>query len=204
VVADVCGKGVSAALMMANLQANLRGQAQARRDTYKNGVPPLVKGDSPARRVVERVNQQVAGSMMDASFITLFYAEFDERRSTLRFTNAGHNPPLLFSDGGGEAERVRRLDVGGTVLGLFCDTEFEEGEVELRSGDTLVAFTDGVIEARSPLGEEFGEDRLVELLLENAGLPAAGIESRILRAVEDWTAEAEQEDDLTLLILKVK
>ena len=90
------------------------------------------------------------------------------------------------------------------MLGLFCDTEFEEEEIELRSGDTLVAFTDGVIEARSPLGEEFGEDRLVELLLENAGLPAAGIESRILRAVEDWTAEAEQEDDLTLLILKVK
>ena len=204
VVADVCGKGVSAALMMANLQANLRGQAQARRDTYKNGVHPIVSGDSPARRVVERVNQQVAGSMMDASFITLFYAEFDERRSTLRYTNAGHNPPLVFSDGAREAGRVRRLDVGGTVLGLFCNTEFEEEEIELRSGDTLVAFTDGLIEARSPLGEEFGEDRLIEVLLENAGLPAAGIESRILRAVEDWTAEAEQEDDLTLLILKVK
>jgi phosphoserine phosphatase RsbU/P len=208
VVADVCGKGVSAALMMANLQANLRGQAQAQRDTYHDGVhtlvEPLVRGDSPARRVVERVNQQVTGSMMDASFITLFYAEFDERRSTLRYTNAGHNPPLLFSEVGGEAGRVRRLDVGGTVLGLFCDREYEEEEIELRSGDTLVAFTDGVIEARSPLGEEFGEDRLVRVLLENAGSPAAEIESRILRAVEDWTAEAEQEDDLTLLILKVK
>jgi phosphoserine phosphatase RsbU/P len=208
VIADVCGKGVSAALMMANLQANLRGQAQAQRDTYHDGVHtlvgPLVRGDSPARRVVERVNQQVAGSMMDASFITLFYAEFDERRSTLRYTNAGHNPPLLFSNNGKDAGRVRRLDVGGTVLGLFCDTQFEEEEIELRSGDTLVAFTDGVIEARSPLGEEFGEDRLVEILMENAGLPAAGIESHILRAVEDWTAEAEQEDDLTLLILKVK
>src|SRR5262245_1323982 len=104
VVADVCGKGVSAALMMANLQANLRGQAWAYRDTYHDGVHtlvgPLVRGDSPARRVVERVNQQVAGSMMDASFITLFYAEFDERRSTLRYTNAGHNPPLLFSHNG--------------------------------------------------------------------------------------------------------
>jgi sigma-B regulation protein RsbU (phosphoserine phosphatase) len=204
VVADVCGKGVSAALMMANLQANLRGQAWAYRDTYKDGVHPLVRGDSPARRVVERVNQQVVGSMMDASFITLFYAEFDERRSTLRYTNAGHNPPLLLSNGRRDGEGVRRLDVGGTVLGLFCDTKFEEEEIEMRSGDTLVAFTDGVIEARSPLGEEFGEDRLVEVLLENAGLPAAEIENRILRAVEDWTAEAEQEDDLTLVILKVK
>jgi phosphoserine phosphatase RsbU/P len=204
VVADVCGKGVSAALMMANLQANLRGQAQAHRDTYHDGVHAIVRGDNPARRVVERVNQQVAGSMMDASFITLFYAEFDERRSTLRYTNAGHNPPLLFSNGGREARRVRRLDAGGTVLGVFCDTEFEEEEIELRSGDTLVAFTDGLIEARSPLGEEFGEDRLVKVLQENAGLPAAEIESRILRTVEDWTADAEQEDDLTLVILKVK
>ncbi len=90
------------------------------------------------------------------------------------------------------------------MLGIFCDTQFDEEEIELRSGDTLVAFTDGVIEARSPLGEEFGEDRLVEIMMENAGLPAAGIESRILQAVEDWTAEAEQEDDLTLVILKVK
>ncbi|HEV2668495.1 MAG TPA: SpoIIE family protein phosphatase [Blastocatellia bacterium] len=204
VVADVCGKGVSAALMMANLQANLRGQAWAYRDAYQGGAHPLVRGDNPARRVVERVNQQVVGSMMDASFITLFYAEFDERRSTLRYTNAGHNPPLLLSNGRRDREGVRRLDVGGTVLGLFCDTEFEEEEIELRSGDTLVAFTDGVIEARSPLGEEFGEDRLVEVLLENAGLPAAEMENRILRAVEDWTAEAEQEDDLTLLILRVR
>ena len=201
VVADVCGKGVSAALMMANLQANLRGQAQANRDAYQSGVHPIA---NPARRVVERVNQQVAGSITDASFITLFYAEFDERRSTLRYTNAGHNPPLLFLNGGRDGERVRRLDVGGTVLGLFCDTEFEEEEIELRSGDTLVAFTDGVIEARNPLGEEFGEDRLIEVLLENDGLSAAEIENRILRAVEDWTAEAEQEDDLTLVILKVR
>jgi sigma-B regulation protein RsbU (phosphoserine phosphatase) len=90
------------------------------------------------------------------------------------------------------------------VLGIFCDTEFEEEEIALRSGDTLVAFTDGVIEARSPLGEEFGEDRLIEVLLKNAGLSAAELEKRILRAVEDWTADAEQEDDLTLVILKVR
>jgi len=200
VVADVCGKGVSAALMMANLQANLRGQAQAHRDAYNNGIHPAA---NPAQRVVERVNQQITESMMDASFITFFYAEFDEQRSTLRYTNAGHNPPLLLRGRRKDGERVRRLDVGGTVLGLFCDAEFEEEEIQLESGDALVAFTDGVIEARSPLGEEFGEDRLIEVLLENTRLPAAEIESRILRAVEDWTAEAEQEDDLTLVILKV-
>lgn len=204
VVADVCGKGVSAALMMANLQANLRGQTRAYHDAYKNGAHPLAMAANPARRVVERVNQQVAGSMMDASFITLFYAEFDERASTLRYTNAGHNPPLLLCNEKRDGNCVRKLDVGGTVLGVFCDTEFEEEEIKLQSGDTLVAFTDGVIEARNPLGEEFGEDRLIEVLRESAGLPAAEIEKRILRAVEDWTAEAEQEDDLTLVILKVR
>jgi phosphoserine phosphatase RsbU/P len=204
VVADVCGKGVSAALMMANLQANLRGQTRAYQDAYENGGRPLAMAAKPARRVVERVNQQVAGSMMDASFITLFYAEFDERASTLRYTNAGHNPPLLFCNGKRDREDVKKLFVGGTVLGVFCDIEFEEEEIELRSGDTLVAFTDGVIEARNPHGEEFGEDRLIDVLMENAGLPAAELEKRILRAVEDWTAEAEQEDDLTLLILKVR
>lgn len=194
-VADVCGKGVSAALMMANLQANLRGQALAYRDADNH---------NPARRIVDRVNQQVTGSMLDAGFITFFYAEFDERRSTLRYANAGHNPPLLLREGRKDGELVKRLDVGGTVLGIFCDAVFDEEEIQLESGDTLVAFTDGVIEARNPLGEEFGEDRLIQVLLENYRLPAAGIESRILRAVEDWTAEAEQEDDLTLVILKVR
>jgi sigma-B regulation protein RsbU (phosphoserine phosphatase) len=204
VIADVCGKGVSAALMMANLQANLRGQARAYSDAYTNGVTSLATAANPARRVVERVNQQVAGSMMDASFITLFYAEFDERTSILRYTNAGHNPPLLLCNENEGGNAVRRLYAGGTVLGIFHDTDFEEEAIELRSGDTLVAFTDGVIEARSPLGEEFGEDRLIEILLKNAGLPAAELEKRILRAVEDWTADAEQEDDLTLVILKVR
>jgi phosphoserine phosphatase RsbU/P len=204
VVADVCGKGVSAALMMANLQANLRGQTRVYQDAYESGGRHLAMVANPARRVVERVNRQVADSMMDASFITLFYAEFDERTSTLRYTNAGHNPPLLFCNGKKDREVVRKLYVGGTVLGVFCDTEFEEEEIELRNGDVLVAFTDGVIEARNPRGEEFGEDRLIDVLMENAGLPAAELEKRILRAVEDWTAEAEQEDDLTLLIIKVR
>jgi phosphoserine phosphatase RsbU/P len=204
VVADVCGKGVSAALMMANLQANLRGQTQLYQDAYENGGRPLAMAANPARRVVERINRQVAGSMMDASFITLFYAEFDERTSTLRYTNAGHNPPLLFCNEKPDREGVRKLYTGGTVLGVFCDIEFEEEEIELRNGDVLVAFTDGVIEARNPRGEEFGEDRLIDVLMKNPGLPAAELEKRILRAVEDWTAEAEQEDDLTLLIIKVR
>ncbi len=197
VVADVCGKGVSAALMMANLQANLRGQVQVYHDTYDQA--------HPIRRIVERVNQQVAESVMDSSFITFFYAEFDERRRVLRYVNAGHNPPLLVrakSDG----VTIERLDRGGTVLGLFCDAEFEDAELQLESGDVLVAFTDGLIEARSPDGEEFGEERLIDCLMEltkNLKRDAASIEQEILRAVKTWTHDSEQEDDLTLVVFKV-
>lgn len=221
VVADVCGKGVSAALMMANLQANLRGQALAYRDAYNYKMSLAAQSESadkqstlrsvddglrwrPVKRIVERVNQQVAESVIDASFITFFYAEFDEQHSTLRYTNAGHNPPLLVRADEKGRGRVEKLDCGGTVLGLFCDVEYEEGELHLESGDALVAFTDGLVEARNPSGEEFGEERLIQTLLKYARLSAANIEDQILRAVEDWTADAEQEDDLTLVILKVR
>ncbi len=225
VVADVCGKGVSAALMMANLQANLRGQVQAYRDTYTYRIGLAAQSEMPeyradvatgarlgdlrskahsVERIVRRVNQQITESVMDASYITFFYAEFDEQGSTLCYANAGHNPPLLVRAGKKGKDRVERLETGGTVLGLFRDVDYEEAELRLESGDVLAAFTDGLVEARNPLGEEFEEERLIQVLLGCAHLPAAQIESRILRSVEEWTAEAEQEDDLTLLIFKVR
>lgn len=224
VVADVCGKGVSAALMMANLQANLRGQVQAYHDAYNfkmtlaaqsdafeaaGGSPTVSKRIAepqahPVKRIVQQVNQRVAASVIDASYITFFYAEFDERRSTLRYTNAGHNPPLLFRTKRAGEERIERLDRGGTVLGLFDDVEYEDVELNIESGDLLIAFTDGLIEAHNPQGEEFGEERVIDLMLENAHLPAAEIEKQILSAVNEWTLDSEQEDDLTLVIFKVR
>jgi phosphoserine phosphatase RsbU/P len=189
VVADVCGKGVSAALMMANLQANLRGQV-GQGDSYR------------VERIVQRVNQQLVDSVIDASYITLFYAEFDEKTDTLRYTNAGHNPPLLLrrkrSDG------IERLERGGTVLGLFRDVVFEGGELKMESGDLLVAFTDGLIEARNPGNEEYGEERLIAAIIEHCHLSAADVEKNILRSVKEWTSDAEQEDDLTLVVVRVR
>jgi sigma-B regulation protein RsbU (phosphoserine phosphatase) len=217
VVADVCGKGVSAALMMANLQANLRGQVLAYRDAYQDRLERVasVEGgeamsmsglpDGRVKRIVERANRQITGSMMDANYVTLFYAEFDEQAGTLHYTNAGHNPPLLLrgsrKDKKGQPE-VERLDRGGTVIGLFQDVEYEDGELLLESGDLLVAFTDGLIEARSPQGQEFGEERLIRLLAKSTHLSSADLEKMILKTVKSWTANAEQEDDLTLVIVK--
>lgn len=206
-VADVCGKGVSAALMMANLQANLRGQVQAYHDAYvlKVQSAPGAASDTairthPVHLIVQRVNQQLAGSMIDASYITFFYAEFDERNSTLRYTNAGHNPPLLLRS---RDARIEKLERGGTVLGLFSDAEYESDELRLEAGDILIAYTDGLVESRNRRGEEFGEERLGKLLLQHAHLDAARLEEQILRVIQQWTTDAEQEDDLTLVIFKV-
>ncbi|MDQ3011657.1 MAG: SpoIIE family protein phosphatase [Acidobacteriota bacterium] len=229
VVADVCGKGVSAALMMANLQANLRGQVQACHDAHSFKLSFAAQASAqaavhasgptgtqalyprmadlsahPVQHIVHRVNQQVAASVMDSSYITFFYAEFDEQRMTLRYTNAGHNPPLLLRAKINGEKKVECLDRGGTVLGLFYDVEYEDVELTLESGDVLVAFTDGLVEACNPEGEEFSEERVRQLLLRNAHLSAAEIEQQMLRAAKAWTHEAEQEDDLTLVIFKVK
>jgi sigma-B regulation protein RsbU (phosphoserine phosphatase) len=189
VVADVCGKGVSAALMMANLQANLRGQVGQEQADH-------------VERTVQRVNQQLVDSVIDASYITLFYAEFDERDNTLHYTNAGHNPPLLLRRKG--SDEIERLERGGTVLGLFHDVVFEKGELKLESGDLLVAFTDGLVEARNPGNEEYGEERLISAIIEHCELSAANVEKNILRSVKEWTSDAEQEDDLTLVVVKVR
>jgi len=231
VVADVCGKGMSAALLMSNLQANLRGQVQAYRDLYEArggatvtalevlpatpGEPAQAQsallqrhGQSPeawtvrhsVSQVVARVNRQIEGSINDSRYVTFFYAEYEEATALLRYTNAGHNPPLLVR----HDRRVERLECGGPVLGIFREAEYEEGTVKLTHGDLLVAFTDGLIEAHNAAGEEFGETRLCEVLKANLTLPPSKIEQALLQAVRDWTNGAEQEDDLTLVLLKCR
>jgi len=213
VVADVCGKGVSAALMMANLQANLRSQIVAFHDTVGDRVlrsaplstAPVVgealRSAASGRnigRILERVNRLVAGSMLEANYITLFYTEFDEVTSRLSYVNAGHNPPLVVRNGGD----VEMLDKGGTVLGLFRDVVYDVGDVKMDVDDLLVAFTDGLVEARNANGDELGQDRLTEVVRTYAHLSAAEIEQSILRSVREWTGGAEQEDDLTLVVIK--
>jgi sigma-B regulation protein RsbU (phosphoserine phosphatase) len=194
VVADVCGKGVSAALMMANLQANLRSQVQARHDL-------CLEGKHSVSGVVKQLNQMIAASSPEASYVTLFYAEFDERSALLHYTNAGHNPPLLLRNGGSEFER---LECGGTVVGLFRDAGYDEGVVQLRSGDLLLAYTDGLIEARDPQGEEFGEERVAAAVLQHTSEPAEAIKQHLLAAVSQWAQGVEREDDLTLLVCKCR
>jgi sigma-B regulation protein RsbU (phosphoserine phosphatase) len=206
-VADVSGKGISAALLMSNVQASLRSQAL----THNSGGAHGTLAD-----LVSAMNRLLYASTGTASYVTFFYGQFDERSKTLTYVNAGHNPPLLIRDGGAWPEtagpradgdtrrRNLRLDKGGMVVGLFEDVGYEEETIQLRPGDLLCAYTDGVSEAENVAGEEFGEARLQEVLAAAAHLPAAELRDEIVRHVEAWCMGVPQYDDLTFVILKVK
>jgi sigma-B regulation protein RsbU (phosphoserine phosphatase) len=182
-VADVAGKGIPAALLMSNLQAAVRGLAcpSLAPDLLCNGLNSLVWKNTHTDR-----------------FITLFYAQLDVATRRLRYVNAGHNPPMVMhADGSHE-----RLQEGGGVLGVFEEQSFGLGVVDLAPGDRLVLFTDGVTEASNSEGEEFGDWRLVSLLEEKRGLPAAALREKIAAAISEFSG-GHLTDDATLLVLAV-
>jgi sigma-B regulation protein RsbU (phosphoserine phosphatase) len=194
-LADVSGKGVAAALIMSVVQASLRIIAS--------------EGDVPPPRLVARMNQFVHRSTPGSKYATFFYAQLDEQRRRLRYVNAGHNPPYLFRAGrrstaDAASAEIEQLSVGGTVVGMFPEMGYEEATVELYPGDVLLVFTDGVPEAHNPENDEFGDDRLQQLLRQTAHLPADEISARISAAMKDWIRDAEQYDDLTFIVMKVR
>ena len=161
-LADVSGKGVAAALIMSVVQASLRIISS--------------EGDVPPPRLVARMNEFVYRSTPASKYATFFYAQLDEQRRQLRYVNAGHNAPYLLRAGwrstaGSAPPEIEELSIGGTVVGMFPEMEYEEATVELCPGDVLLAFTDGVPEAHNPENEEFGEERLQLLLRQTAHLP---------------------------------
>jgi sigma-B regulation protein RsbU (phosphoserine phosphatase) len=216
---DVSGKGLSASLVMSNLQATLRAQVSiiAERLSVANQVAVPAAGDGAqpfelpcgvtetdngclVSRMAERINEQLCRSTDADRFATLFLALYDDRARTLRYTNAGHNPPLLVRADG----TVERLWTGGTVLGAFDGVAFEEGQAVLNDGDLLVVYSDGITEARDSGGEEFGEERLLELLTGHRTETAENLRSNILEFAERWAGQAERGDDQTVVILKAR
>ena len=187
VLADVAGKGISAALLMANLQAHLRSQAV------------LVAKDLPS--TLRSVNRLFYEATEPNKYATLFLGVYDDATRRLRYANCGHNPPVLLR--AGRADRVELLTSTATVLGLFETWECEIAEICLHPGDTLAMCTDGVLEAANPEGEEFGEKGLVATLRSNPQLPAIALLEAVVRAVKQY-APGEQADDLTLLIARAK
>jgi len=183
-IADVAGKGLPAALLMSNLQAAVRGLAS----------PSL----SPAG-LCQRLNALVCHNTANDRFITFFYAELDGPARTLRYSNAGHNAPIvLHRDGSHE-----RLQEGGGVLGIFPQQSFATGSARLAAGDRLILFTDGVTEAYDGEGEEFGEARLFDVLREHPSAPPAALQEKILGAAGAFS-QGHWHDDATVLVLAVQ
>jgi hypothetical protein len=185
VIADVSGKGVPAALLSSMLMGLVRLQAA--------GAAP-----SPAA-AMRLLNTLACQREATGQFATLFLAAIDEPTMTLRYTNAGHNPPVLLRDG-----QRRLLETGGLLLGIAPDAIYEEGRMELQTGDRLVLYTDGVSEARNALGEMLGDEGLYSLLQGvESDLDARAIVERVLAGVRTFTGDLEWGDDVTVLAIRV-
>jgi serine phosphatase RsbU (regulator of sigma subunit) len=180
-VGDVAGKGAPAALLTAVIQGVFASQAQT---------------GAPTNETLSRVNQALIRRAIEARFCTAFYATLTGD-GTLKYCNAGHNPPMVFT-----ATGVTRLEKGGLILGLFEHASFEEGTLSLSPGDLLVAFSDGVTEALSASGEEYGEDRLFSVVEANRGRSTTDLLEAIFASVREFSVGAVQSDDVTALVLR--
>ncbi len=183
VIADISGKGIAAALLMAHLQANLRSQS-------------AIALDQP-QRVLRSVNQLFCENTADSAYATLFFAEYDGRARRLRYANCGHLPGLLLRSDGG----VERLDSTCTVVGLFREWDCSIGERQMFPGDTLALYTDGVTEAENGAQEEFGEQRLIEALRRHRQQSPQALLTSLIDELRQFSAP-EQRDDITLIVAK--
>jgi sigma-B regulation protein RsbU (phosphoserine phosphatase) len=177
---DVSGKGMSAALLMMGFQARVQVLAEEPKD---------------AGELVARLNRFICASCPRNRFITFFFCIFHPRTGELCYANAGHNPPILLRADG----RVERLEEGGMVLGVMAQTPYKSARVRFDAGDMVVLFSDGVSEAVNPAGEEFGEERLADMLVGLRTQPAQKVLDAVNRAVEEWSAGAPAADDITLV-----
>ncbi len=180
---DVSGKGLPASLLMANLQATLRGQTLL---------------DVAPKECLRRSNTLLFRSTTPDKFATLFYGILDVSRHTLCFSNAGHDNPFLLTQGG----EPHRLKTGGTVLSIFENFPYEEEVISLHPNDVLLIYSDGVTEAMNATLDQFGEERLKKLLIENKNVSAYELVEKIIAAVKQHAGSFPQSDDITLVVLK--
>ena len=185
VIGDISGKGIAAALLMANLQANLRSQS-------------ALAADQP-HQLLRLVNQLFYENTAENSYATLFFAEYDDNVQRLRYANCGHLSALLLKKNGS----LVRLDSTATVLGLFKEWDCSVGVVQISAGDILALYTDGITEAFDAAEEEFGEERLVESLRRNRELSSPTLLAAIIAEVQQFSA-LEQHDDITLIVAKCR
>ena len=183
VIADVSGKGVPAAILMAFLRASLRAASHIGYSAHIS---------------MAKVNYLLWESIERNQFVTAFYGILDATTRTLSYSNAGHNPPVLIKANG----ETRFLDPGEQPLGMFQGTRYHEYHVVFEPGDVFVLYTDGATEAESPDGEEFGRERLAEAVKESLNKPAREMIAGIQMAVLEWTASVGANDDVTFFVIK--
>jgi len=186
-VADISGKGISAALLMASLQAAFRSQL-------------LLEGQQTegTAELVTRLNLHLFRNTSDDRYATLFYAVYDSSTRLLHYTNAGHLPPLLVA-----GEQVKKLDEGGMVVGLFDDCVYEQGCVTVAPGSLLVAYSDGITEPENVYGEQFGARRLTAEVLRYRQSSPSRLAEQLIAAAEEWGQSPEQADDMTVVIARL-
>jgi serine phosphatase RsbU (regulator of sigma subunit) len=185
VLGDISGKGIAGALLMANLQANLRSQC-------------ILCLDDP-QRLLRSVNQLFYDNTADSSYATLFFAEYDDRAQRLRYANCGHVCGLLLRGN----DSLERLDSTSTVLGLFKEWDCSISECQLLPGDAMALYTDGITESFNAAEEEFGEQRLCDALRRYRKLSSSDLLAAIVSEVQSFSP-AEQYDDMTLIVAKCK
>jgi phosphoserine phosphatase RsbU/P len=182
---DVSGKGTAAALLMSSLHAAIHAQVAAK---------------SPLPEIIKSVNQYLSDNTPANRFVTLFLAELSPLEGTLRYINAGHNPPLIGKVDG----TIEQLASGGFPLGIMPMAEYEIGETFLKSGEALVIYSDGVSEAANLKGEEFGMERLSQVVSKNLAASASGLRDKVESSLSSFTQTAPAGDDITLVIVKKK
>ena len=211
-VGDISGKGISAALLMATIHSAVRAYSVENLPQMRE--PVALGAVAGAGRIMATwpegievspgallslLNHQLYESTPPEKYATLFLGIYDGRSHQLTYSNGGHLPPILIADDGS----IRRLENGGTVVGLFDNMSYEEGAVEMQPGEVLVAYSDGVTEPENDFGE-FGEQRLIDLVRENRHLPLAQISEIVTIAVDNWIGDNEQPDDVTLVLARAR
>jgi sigma-B regulation protein RsbU (phosphoserine phosphatase) len=187
VIGDISGKGISAALLMASLQSSLHAQ-----------LTMAMNGSAPsAATLVARLNRQLYENTPPEKYATLYCGLYDDQNGMLSYTNAGHLAPILIRRG-----ETIRLESNGMVVGMFPDFPYEQSVIQLLPGDLMTAFTDGITECESPAGEQFGEERLTELLRRERERPLDEITRTIIDAVGNWAGGIDKQDDTTVLLAR--
>jgi phosphoserine phosphatase RsbU/P len=211
-VGDISGKGISAALLMATIHSAVRAYSVESLPQMRE--PVAVGAVAGAGRIMAAwpegievspgallglLNHQLYESTPPEKYATLFLGIYDGRTQQLTYSNGGHLPPILIGENGS----VRRLEAGGTVVGLFDNMTYDEGSVQMHPGEIFIAYSDGVTEPENEFGE-FGEERLIDLVGAHRHLPLLQISQEVTSAVDDWIGDNEQPDDITLVLARAR